>query len=147
MTRVQPFALSVARLLDETGMFTREEWSELLGVPRAEIARWVDGAAIPRAEDLRSIVRVLESSDHVPREVLEEFYSVAGLPASEAIPEHSERVGRTIRDYMVEPLRDGFLRTLGTLDPVAQEKILTTASEMCVSPEFTAGATARKRRP
>src|SRR5262245_41501991 len=50
------FAAALRALLDETGIFTREEWSDVLGVSTAALSQWVNDSTIPRATSLRSLL-------------------------------------------------------------------------------------------
>ena len=59
--------------------------------------------------------------------LLDRFWSVATRPACEVTP-HAERAGRTVADYYVRPVLDGFLRSLRPLPALRQEQILQVAA-------------------
>lgn len=124
------FAEVLRRLLDDTGIFDRKEWSEFLGITPSAISQWLHDETMPRPELLRMIVGLVKRSDDVPREVLEAFESMASKPADQVLPP-GRRLEGSINAYMVSPLLNGFTRDLQRLQPTDQEKVLLRASEEC----------------
>jgi transcriptional regulator with XRE-family HTH domain len=124
------FAEILRRLLDDTDIFDRKEWSEFLGITPSAISQWLHDETMPRPELLRMIVGLVKSSDGVPREVLEAFESMASKPADQVLPP-GRRLEGSINAYMVSPLLHGFMRDLQRLRTTDQEKVLLRASEEC----------------
>jgi hypothetical protein len=135
-----PFAVALARLLDETYLLTRQQWAELLDVTPAAISQWVNDKTIPRPEVLRMLIDAIEESSAPPAQILTEFRAISRRPATEVSP-HGERLGTSVGHYIVKPLLDGFLRNMYGLDSDAQERVLYKAAEMCRQIRQT-GATA-----
>src|SRR5207244_2263066 len=57
------FAEMLLRLIDETNLFTRAEWAEILDVSEAAISQWVNDKTLPRPELLRMIVDTVKRSN------------------------------------------------------------------------------------
>jgi transcriptional regulator with XRE-family HTH domain len=125
------FATTLARLLDETDLFKREEWARVLDITPQAISHWVNDKAIPRAELLRRILDVLTNATGVPQDILREFYAVCREPATKVSPLHGDRMGKTVGHYLVTPVMQGFLRALNPLPPQQQEDVLYQASDLC----------------
>src|SRR5438067_7899875 len=105
------FAKILRRLLDETGIFNRKEWSDFLGITPSAISQWLHDETMPRPELLRMIVGLVKSSDGVPRDVLEDFESMASKPADQVLPP-GRRLEGSINAYLVSPVLNGFMRDL-----------------------------------
>jgi transcriptional regulator with XRE-family HTH domain len=137
------FPTILRQMLDEATGFSREEWAKILQVTPPAISQWLSDKTVPKALTLRSIVDVVKrySADGI----LQKFDSVANQPA-EAVSSHPNRMSPTIAHYMVEPVREGFLRILGTLRPPQQELVLIRASQHChaLRDEDLLGATSSK---
>lgn len=127
---VSDFAASLRRLLDETGIFDRREWSRFLNVSGAAISQWLTDKTIPRPETLRMIVELVRSNKNAPREPLQQFDAMSANPSVEVSP-HGKRMGESVRSYLVSPLVEGFLLDLKGLEPVKQTRVLLKASMLC----------------
>jgi hypothetical protein len=128
--KISEFATVLRRLLDETNILTRAEWSELLRVSEAAISQWVNDHTLPRPELLRKIVWVVRNSSGVPNDILEDFDDMAIKPASQVSP-HSDSLRQSVGHYLIQPLLRTFLGELSRLKPQEQEKFLLKASLMC----------------
>jgi hypothetical protein len=128
--RRSPFAIALARLLDDTQLLTRQQWAELLDVSPAAISQWVNDKTIPRPEVLRMLIDAVEESFPPPTEIIGEFKEITRRPATEVSP-NGERLGASVGHYVVKPLLEGFLRNLDGLDFEAQERVLHHGAEMC----------------
>lgn len=116
-------------LLDDTQIFSREDWATVLGVEESAIASWVQDEALPPAIVLRSIVRVVKRLDGVKEEPVRKWSAIVDLPAREVTPFWQE-MGKDTGNYMVRPCIEGFLRNLAILDPKKQEIMLLGTAEM-----------------
>jgi hypothetical protein len=125
-----PFAKSLRALLDESGVLARREWAQVLRVSTAAISQWVNDRTIPEPENLRSIVRIVSSSDRTRPELLERFNEVISAPAGQVSP-HGLRAGRSFADYMTRPLFSTFERMWNGLTPSMKETVLADAVELC----------------
>ncbi len=128
------FAMALRSLLDETGVYTRSEWAEILNVTESAISQWVNDDTLPRAETLRRIVGTLDEDTRVADSVLEAFEVVARKPLSKISP-HGPKTAPTLEHYMARPSRAAFDRVLESLPPHLQEEVL-----------YEAAALARQRR-
>ena len=94
-----PFAAALAGLLDDTACFTRAEWARFLGVSTSDLSQWVNDETVPRADLLRMMVDVLQSSADVPEEPLAAFEQMAARPAREVSP-LGGRMTPTVAEYL-----------------------------------------------
>jgi predicted transcriptional regulator len=122
------FPTILREMLDQATGFSREEWAKILQVTPPAISQWLSDKTVPKALTLRSIVDVVKR--YSAEGILNKFDSIANQPA-EAVSSHSNRMSPTIAHYMVEPVKEGFLRILGTLRPAQQELVLVRASQHC----------------
>lgn len=129
-SKLSAFAQILNRLIDQTGVFTRSGWATFLNVSEAAISQWLHDKTLPRPETLRMIRGALYDTDGVPHETLEEFERLLQHPAEDVTP-HAERMGRSVGDYLIRPLREAFLRCLSTLPPAQQEIVLQNATAAC----------------
>ncbi len=109
-----PFALALKDLLDETNIFTRQEWARLLDVSTPAISQWVRDKTIPRAAALATIVSTVRSAVGTSNEALRAFLAIAGLPAREVSP-HGNRMAPTVMDYLLQQRVSGLLRAFRRL--------------------------------
>ncbi len=126
------FANALRHLLDGTGIYSRAEWAELLGVSPPAISQWLNDVTLPRPEILRMIVDVINESDHAPEAAsfVRRFKRMAMKPGHQVSP-HGERLGKSANHYIIRPILETFLRRLEQLDPEIQEEILLNASLEC----------------
>ena len=120
------FATSIRDLLEQSGSFSRKDWAEILRVSPSAISQWLGDYTVPRASTLRSLVDVAKR--YCSATALDAFDRIAREPA-ETVSPFGDRMAPTVAHYMVEPIREAFLRILGTLSPKHQELILREASE------------------
>ncbi|HYX19554.1 MAG TPA: hypothetical protein VFA98_01770, partial [Thermoanaerobaculia bacterium] len=139
------FAVMLRKLFDDTKLFGRAEWANVLNVPEEKIARWLRDCEFPRPESLRRVLRVVEedvrfhqasgfvNGGRTSERIVREFRAFAQRPLSEvAAPlewpcSQPPRWDYTTEKYMTIPAREAFLDLLDTLDPSAQEEILQRA--------------------
>lgn len=131
--RKSELATILEKLLDTR--YTRQEWSEILGISEAAISQWVNDKTIPRPEVLRMVLDTLSASASIPSKLLEEFQTVARQPATRISP-YGARIGNTLEEYLVQPVFDGFVRNLRPLSAERQEQILFEGASLCRSPEW-----------
>jgi hypothetical protein len=117
------FALSLTELLDNTNLFDRREWSEVLGVTEPAISQWVGDKTIPRPDNLHMIVITLERSSGVNRAPLRSFKSMAQLKATEVSP-HGKRMLPSVWEYMMRPAFSELSGKLAKLPIAEQERLL-----------------------
>ena len=117
------FAAALEGLLDETGLFSRAEWGEVLGVSQPAISQWVKDRTIPRADNLSMILLTLERSSEIPTGPLDNFRKIAELPAIEVSP-HGRRMLPTVDAYMTRPANSDLASDLAKLSPEAQATLL-----------------------
>lgn len=127
--KLSRFATALRALLD-SGVLRRVEWAEVLGVTESAISQWVNDSAIPQPKHLRAIIGTILADRRVPSEPLEAFERLAQQPATEVSP-NGDRMLPTIEQYMVRPVREGFLRSLEILPPHVQEQVLFESAARC----------------
>ena len=116
-------ATILERLLDETELFTREQWAVYLHVTQSSLSQWIHDKTIPKAQYLVMIVDILRASIHTPLGILDDFDRIAQMPSSHISP-HSARLGNMLLDYMNAERMKQFFQTLKPLPVDIQEKIL-----------------------
>jgi len=124
------FAGSLRNLLEHPGGYSKQEWARVLGVTPSAISNWLGDKNVPRPSTLRSIIEI--TTLRYGPEFVSNFLAIASLPARSVSP-LGERMAPTVAHYMVEPLRDGFLRILQTVPPTKQEEVLLDGAEQCLS--------------
>jgi hypothetical protein len=124
------FARVLQSLLDDTSVFNRDEWAEVLGVSTAALSQWVHDKTVPRPEMLRSLSEVVQRHCGDAHAAMQAFHALLTSPAIDVSP-HGHRLGPTVGHYLVAPLLDGFQRVLATISPAQQELILQRASAEC----------------
>ncbi|MEK7505083.1 MAG: hypothetical protein AAB589_02265 [Patescibacteria group bacterium] len=122
------FADQLRALVDATGLFNRKEWAEVLSVDEMDIESWLNDKSIPKDETLRMMLGILRESDGVPEKVLSNFDVFCFCPAAE-VSSHSKELGRSVGDYLVEPLFRGFKRRYNQLPPNLKEAVLRRACD------------------
>ncbi len=131
---MSPFAEALRRLLDETNLFNRQEWVQLLfgGVvgnkeylPKkiALIESWTRDEQIPGAMDLNMMWLTLEQASDVPRKPLEPFRALMKRRATEVSP-LGNRMLPTVWEYMKSPASCELSSRLAKLSPKDQGKLL-----------------------
>jgi hypothetical protein len=132
MSKQEPseFAAALRKILDGPVGFSRSDWARILWVTPAAISHWLADRTLPRAEILRSIVDTIRN--YGSAEAMANFETLAGKRA-ETISPLGARMEPTVAHYMVAPLRESFLRLLGTLKPKHQEVVLFAAAKHCRS--------------
>jgi transcriptional regulator with XRE-family HTH domain len=124
------FATTLTKLLDETNLFNRREWSEFLNVSQPAVSQWVNDKTIPEPDLLQMILRVLRESDGVPREPLDDFEALMVRPFADISP-HGTRLDPTLGDYLLRPLLKGFFRLYDPLPANLKREVLNEASQLC----------------
>lgn len=118
-----PFALAIAKLLDETNLFNRREWAEFLGVSPPAISQWVGDKTIPRPDTLYMILDILQQSTDVPEGPIKSFKALAQRRATEVSP-HGKRMLPSVWAYMMRPAFSELSSRLAKLSPADQERVL-----------------------
>jgi transcriptional regulator with XRE-family HTH domain len=119
------FAIALARLLDETGYFSRSEWARFLDVSESALSQWVNDRTIPRADLLRMILDALRAAKGVPAGPLEAFEQLMRKPAEEISP-LGTRMLPTVAEYLRKTTLREFGRELRKLPTDQQIKVLTS---------------------
>jgi transcriptional regulator with XRE-family HTH domain len=128
------FAKVLSRLLDETGVHTREEWQELLQVTQPALSQWVNDRNLPRPEILRAIVaEVRNSNSEHASPIITIFEEMSAKPASEVSPLFERRAyrGMTVANYLLIPVWRQLQEQVGRLAPDKQEEVLQQALALC----------------
>ena len=109
MSEQSKLAKALRGLLDDTHLYTRKEWSLILGVTPGAISQWLKDKTIPRSITLRHIVDALEQKKDLCLASLDGFFSLLDQPATEVSPVHASKIGRTLGDYVIQHDLDAFL--------------------------------------
>ena len=117
------FAQALRGLLDDTQLFSRKDWADLLGVKQAAISQWVHDITIPRPDHLYVIFDTLKSSDLQDEERLTIFREISNRPSISVSP-RGKRMLPTIWEYMTRPAFSELADRLAKLPPAEQEKYL-----------------------
>ena len=132
MKRKSQFATALASLMDESDLFSRQEWADILGISDAAISQWLNDKTLPSPEFLRAIVStVRRNSNKLPHWILTEFDKMASKSASEVSP-FGARIGKSVYEYLLKPLQDGFWEVFEALPVNSRERLLPLFSEMCM---------------
>jgi hypothetical protein len=126
-----PLAKALARIMDGSGVYDRNQWASLCQVSASAISQWISGVTLPRPEILRTVYFTITTTDGFPDDAIAEFRRVAALPAIEATPVHASKVGVSIEVYMLGPIRELFLQSLDALPARAQERLLPKLMQQC----------------
>lgn len=120
-------------LLDDTNLFSREQWAEILNVSMPALSQWVNDQTIPRALVLWSLIRIVTERAKGGQfsEPYKAYLAIADLPGPEISP-HGERIGKSLKHYMIVHLRDVFLANLDAMSAAKQEEILSSAIRQCL---------------
>ena len=134
------FAKALESLLDETKIFSRKEWADILGFSESHIEEWVSGTLFPSPGILRMIVDVVEISFGAEQKPLDEFKKLYGkrlleqeknFPVQTIVHFLSYLDDLRLGEYLLLPVLDGFLRNLKTLPLDLQEQLLFHFAEAC----------------
>ena len=122
------FAAVLRVLLDDTDIFTRDEWADALGVTTPALSQWVNDHTLPRASTLRSLLDIVRRYKGPSHPTLRAFDELSEHPAEDISP-HGDRMRPTLGHYVVRPVLEGFQRVLKfTLQPAQQEQVLARAA-------------------
>lgn len=132
-----PFAISLHRLLDETGMFTRAEWSTFLDVPEGSIASWCIDQDVPSPDMLSRIYWVLtEGRDSCDAVIA--FERMANRRIEQMSPfggqlrqQYSPLPCLDFGQYMRIPKIQAFLRALAIVPYKCLESVLLECAQHC----------------
>lgn len=97
------FAERLKSLLDDTNLFDRKSWSQLLHVSENDINAWVTDWGIPRSSHLNMIWITLERSTNIPQEPLARFKQMAEMYADD-VSSMGMLMLPTVWEYMKRPL-------------------------------------------
>lgn len=124
------FADALGKLIDQPGLWTRDEWNEILDLKTGEIEDWLADRRIPTPRQLCGVLSVARENSRTQKNNLKEWNEMALRPAEEVSPLGKE-FGETVRHYMVKPVFEGFMRCFSCLQPWVQEKLCYEASALC----------------
>lgn len=134
------FTTCLKALFDDTNLFSRKEWSDILGFSQSHIEEWVSGTLFPSPGILRMIVDAVDSSFNAEQKPLDEFKNLyeKRLPEQEInfpVQTMANFLGYLdnlrLGEYILLPVLDGFLRNLKTLPLDLQEQLLFHFAEAC----------------
>ena len=120
-------ARAISELLRGSGLYTLEEWGEILGVSQPAISQWLHDKTLPRPELLRMIRRVVGNDQKVSQQILFSFDTLLSRPAKEISP-HAAKIGETLAHYLLRPEWDAFERCVRPLTAEDQSTVLRDAS-------------------
>ncbi len=87
MARQSQFARTIENMLDESKLFDRRGWADVLAVDVSEITAWVNDRKLPKPETFSLLITYLEEdSRETARKALEGFYRIAWLPMRKVSP-------------------------------------------------------------
>ena len=118
------FATSLVSLLDDTALFTRTQWAEILRVSEADIQTWTMDENLPNSVVLRSLLDCVRFHHPIPHELLQKFYEMATKPASEVTLLWQSLKCATFAEYVMQPRFEGIQRRMCSMDISKQELIL-----------------------
>ncbi len=127
MKQPSEFASTLKKLMNVAG-YSVTEWSNILNVREYAVWGWFMDAAFPSPETMRRIVRTLEENSNITDEMMEEFETMSDKNLYVISPWLLD--ARTLSEYMTQPIREAFMRTLDTVRPDLQEKVLLEAAEL-----------------
>jgi hypothetical protein len=122
---MSPFATALKSLLDDTNLFNRKEWGQVLFLNKGEekIEQWLKDEDIPRAHSIHMLITVLEHSSDVPQEPVDKFMEMAQLRATDVSP-HGARMLPTVKEYTYRLTFCELSNKLAKLDKEEQAKLL-----------------------
>ncbi len=118
------FSQALEGVLDNTEMFRRHEWAELLGTTEEVIRYWITGTDIPRSSHIFMIMSTLQNSTNIPLEPIDAFMAMAKKPALDVSPKHGGLMLPTVDEYMNRPTFSELGNTLAKLSKVEQDTYL-----------------------
>lgn len=116
------FAQRLARLFDETGVFTRADWARVLGTEIEMLEDWTSDRGMPRPDLIAGVLDVLNNTDGAPMEPMLAFEELYELPAKEISP-HSAIMGPNLKSYLTHVGFESVYRLRG-LSPFEQVLVL-----------------------
>lgn len=123
MSEKSLFASALQQLLDDTNLFNRNDWAEIIGARTTDINKWVYDADIPEAHHLGMIIATLETSSNIPELPLKHFREIASLRSTLVSP-HGKRMLPSVQQYIERPLFSEINRKLAKMTPDQQAKFL-----------------------
>jgi hypothetical protein len=106
-------------------------WARWLGVTEGAVSQWTTDVCTPSPRNIYRIVAIIrDARGHLDPRVIREFEDVLSKDASAVTP-NGARMGSTIGNYMLKPLRESLLSALETLPTRAQEELLLASIEAC----------------
>ena len=98
------FSKAIERLLDETELFSRREWANLLDVSVPEIERWLKEESLPRSDHLCMLWSFIELHlGDIPEGPISFFKEIANYPA-EKVSAFGEQMMPNVWEYMQKPV-------------------------------------------
>ena len=118
--KVSAFAHVLQQMLDETGFYTRAEWSQFLGISEPALSQWANDRTIPRADLLRMIINLLKTrGGAAAKEALTTLEALMDEPAEKISP-IGARFTPNLRAYLSVRSLGELGRSLRSL-PVAEQ--------------------------
>src|SRR5262245_18015921 len=114
-------------VIDESGLHTRSEWGQVIGVSPQAQGRWLAGKDLPRPETLRRLISALRDDMSVSgRRAMERWEELSNRSLEEVCP-GARYEAPTMAHLLVEPLWQNLQRTGRALPPVIQERVVGDA--------------------
>jgi len=126
------FTDALKGLLDDSNLFSREEWAEYLFIKVINgtnnkgphtIEEWLREESLPKPHDLSMIVLVIERSSDTNKEPLVAFNQMSALPAR-TVSKFGKRMLPTVFEYMHRPLFCDLANRLAKLWTIEEQEAL-----------------------
>jgi hypothetical protein len=109
------FAITLQRLLDETGVFNRTDWAKFLGVTEEAIGKWLSDELVPRADLLHMLYScAARAAPH--HDAIDRFEEMASS-SSAAVTPHWKTMRPTVWKYMCQNGMDFFGKNFRAMTP------------------------------
>jgi hypothetical protein len=128
------FATRLKLIMDEGGLFNRQEWSQFCHRDEQVIENWLSDKAFPEPDILKMIVRVVSESDGM-EQLLPHFLEMFTMPIGMVTPfaGRLDKLGGedcwNLDDYLTIPLFKGFFRCFRGLSGKQMDEVLYKAAE------------------
>ena len=122
---ISPFASMLLRLLDETELFSRSGWGDVLSARESMFDCWVNDVLCPPADKLRGLVGTVIHADG-NEDILAAFFELCRTPSRQVSP-LAEQIGTNVGCLYMRPLLEGLERRLATYPIASQEQVLEAA--------------------
>lgn len=92
----------IEKLLDETQVFKRKEWSAHLSISEPAMSQWTQGETCPRADILQRIIDVIKihGDTKITQKILDEFNTMSLLPIEKVTSRKSFKGAPNIASWL-----------------------------------------------